>query len=430
MGANNLTFVAGGVIQTSHPNQYFTALSQDVVPRDASGVVTTAAGSLGSSTYKWDSIFFSGSLNIGSTANGNLIKETSNGIDFQTNSTNRVFIATSTGRLGWNTTSPAGNLHILSAGTVLSPASQGDEAVFQNTSSSGSDVGISLISGNAGECSILFGDTDDTSVSRLYFDNSTNQLIFLDTSSEQTEFIITNSTSDDLQMGFVNTAGDEFRWELDGASAKLGFVLRDAGTATTFNNDIFVRYVTSGLEWRFSSFDNTSSEKFVFTSTDAGAGDEDFMIENTDSSVSSTHSLLKLKYTNEAISSLGLTNEPAFILFVDSSGTIGQIRGVDNGATAGVDYLTSSDARLKEDLKDFDGSSIVNSIGVYDFKWKGENGLRDKGFMAQEVYKKLKNVDYDEDHEGFIGLDYGKMTPYLWKAVQELIKRVEELEKK
>jgi hypothetical protein len=57
MGANNLTFVAGGVIQTSHPNQYFTALSQDVVPRDASGVVTTAAGSLGSSTYKWDSIF-------------------------------------------------------------------------------------------------------------------------------------------------------------------------------------------------------------------------------------------------------------------------------------------------------------------------------------------------------------------------------------
>lgn len=52
-GTNTLTSVSGGRVQTSHVNQYYTALGQDVVPRNTSGAPTSIGGSLGNSVYKW-----------------------------------------------------------------------------------------------------------------------------------------------------------------------------------------------------------------------------------------------------------------------------------------------------------------------------------------------------------------------------------------
>ena len=49
----NLTSITSGTIETSHVNQYFNALTGDVIPHNTSGVATDEAGSLGSSTYKW-----------------------------------------------------------------------------------------------------------------------------------------------------------------------------------------------------------------------------------------------------------------------------------------------------------------------------------------------------------------------------------------
>ena len=45
-------------------DQYKTALSQDFVPRNLSGVATTGAGSLGDSTYAWNDIYLSGDIII------------------------------------------------------------------------------------------------------------------------------------------------------------------------------------------------------------------------------------------------------------------------------------------------------------------------------------------------------------------------------
>ena len=52
-GTNTLQSVSGGKVLTSHPNQYFTAMNGDLVPRNGSGVPTSLAGSLGSSVYRW-----------------------------------------------------------------------------------------------------------------------------------------------------------------------------------------------------------------------------------------------------------------------------------------------------------------------------------------------------------------------------------------
>lgn len=54
MGTNNLaTKNAGDVISQDDPNQYKTSLGEDLVPRNTSGVPTTNAGNLGTSTYAW-----------------------------------------------------------------------------------------------------------------------------------------------------------------------------------------------------------------------------------------------------------------------------------------------------------------------------------------------------------------------------------------
>lgn len=50
---NSLLSVTGGVVRTSHVNQYFQAFSQNVVPRNSSGVATSNAGELGTSSIPW-----------------------------------------------------------------------------------------------------------------------------------------------------------------------------------------------------------------------------------------------------------------------------------------------------------------------------------------------------------------------------------------
>jgi len=67
MGTNNLAAIGTGspVVATGDQlDQYLTALGVDFLPRNASGVVTSGAGSLGSATYKWNNIVASGNLGI------------------------------------------------------------------------------------------------------------------------------------------------------------------------------------------------------------------------------------------------------------------------------------------------------------------------------------------------------------------------------
>ena len=84
-GSNNLTSVAGGKVQTSHVNQYYTALNQVVVPRDSSGVPTDLAGSLGTSSIRWDEIYgdsctFSTSMTVGTVTMSHNTSSNQNGL--------------------------------------------------------------------------------------------------------------------------------------------------------------------------------------------------------------------------------------------------------------------------------------------------------------------------------------------------------------
>jgi hypothetical protein len=96
-------------------------------------------------------------------------------------------------------------------------------------------------------------------------------------------------------------------------------------------------------------------------------------------------------------------------------------------------YNSTSDYRLKEDLKDYNALNVISQLKTYDFKWKNTD-VRDYGMMAHELQEVLPSyVSGEKDainKDGSIkaqGVDYSKIVPILIKAVQELSKQNEEL---
>ncbi len=121
-----------------------------------------------------------------------------------------------------------------------------------------------------------------------------------------------------------------------------------------------------------------------------------------------------------------------FMMFQNQGNTIGQIMA-PNGSS--VSYNTTSDYRLKKDLKPFKGLELINRLKTYDFAWKVDDS-RMYGFMAHELQNVLPYLVTGQkdavDSNGKIipqTLDYGKLTPILVKAIQEQEETINNLKK-
>ena len=114
-----------------------------------------------------------------------------------------------------------------------------------------------------------------------------------------------------------------------------------------------------------------------------------------------------------------------------ASGTTGEIR-----ATGDITAFYSSDERLKENIKPIENATDkVKALGGYTFNWKegieevtSKSG-KDVGIIAQELEKVLPELVNTRDN-GYKGVDYPKLVALLIESNKELIKRIEELEKK
>jgi hypothetical protein len=123
-----------------------------------------------------------------------------------------------------------------------------------------------------------------------------------------------------------------------------------------------------------------------------------------------------------------------YISFRRGDGTeIGSVRR--NGAI-NVAFEASSDYRLKEDLKDFNGLEKISAIKVYDFKWKNTTE-RMEGVLAHELQEVIpyavggEKDGIDEKGDMIIqGVDYSKLVPILVKALQEANAKITSLEEK
>ena len=226
-----------------------------------------------------------------------------------------------------------------------------------------------------------------------------------------------------------------------GIGSNSSYSLALTNTDTTANNLALIGFNDGGagagaIGFQFTDHTNNYGD-LLFITRDSGGLSERLritsggVIQNATIN-SSTSSALKI--SNNAGSgnfTYGMTIEDdssntGFILFAQSDGT--SVGSITRSGTSTV-YATSSDYRLKEDLKDFNALEIASKIKMYDFKWNSNN-TRDYGVIAHELQEVFPQaVVGEKDAEEMQGVDYSKLVPILLKSIQELEARVKELEK-
>jgi len=119
----------------------------------------------------------------------------------------------------------------------------------------------------------------------------------------------------------------------------------------------------------------------------------------------------------------------------------GNIRAT--GTSTASSFNATSDRRLKTNIEPL--SSQWNNIKLLQpaqYKWI-HTSKPDHGFIAQDVYRLYpdmrtrfgldpSNIEFPTDYSGnplYYTLDYSKMTPYLWKGLQEAIQTIESQQK-
>lgn len=113
--------------------------------------------------------------------------------------------------------------------------------------------------------------------------------------------------------------------------------------------------------------------------------------------------------------------------FNASGGDLGSIQR--NGGSLAVLYNTSSDIRLKENVSNAESAlDKISKIKVRQFDWIGCNMHQEYGFIAQELNEVYPEVVNSQSKTW--GVDYGKLTPILLKAIQELKAEIDALKNK
>jgi len=109
-----------------------------------------------------------------------------------------------------------------------------------------------------------------------------------------------------------------------------------------------------------------------------------------------------------------------------SATTVGSITSTGNNATQ---YNTSSDYRLKENVAPIqNGLTRLQQLNPVQFDWKN-SGETSEGFIAHEVQEIFSDaVTGEKDAEEMQGMDYGRITPLLVKAIQEQQTQIEALQ--
>jgi len=134
--------------------------------------------------------------------------------------------------------------------------------------------------------------------------------------------------------------------------------------------------------------------------------------------------------------SSGSTITTKYLRFYHNTTLCGTIQKGYNSNS--VQYLTTSDYRLKEDLKPFKALDTICKINVYNYKWKDIEGYNvNYGVLAHELQELIPEVvagEKDEvnkkGEEEYQSVDYSKLVPHLIQSIQELKAEIELLKSK
>ena len=149
----------------------------------------------------------------------------------------------------------------------------------------------------------------------------------------------------------------------------------------------------------------------------------------TDATVAGTTDMITMKYSGLVNTSVTSTNK--FLRFIDSgNSTLGQISG-NSSSSVGVLYTASSDQRIKHDITNTHFSlDDLMKLQVRDYVFNGDpTNTIQTGFIAQELDTIYPEAVATNGDNGIVplapdaipwGVDYGKITPLIVKAIQDL----------
>lgn len=349
-------------------------------------------------------------------------QETNAPMVFSTNGTERARIDSS-GRVGIGTTSPVKELQIGSATASV-------------------DANMFLAAGSNAYSRLYMGDaTTGTGLyaGLLMYDHGNDAMTMFTSSSERMRIDSVGETtikragsggSGVLKALNLNHAGTSVN---DGAkiSFTAGASTEGAGIASTGQalNSADLRFYAGGNteRMRIDSSGNvgvgttSATGKFEVHASSVSGGV--VKIKDNDSTTSLGNTVLGLYFPNDN----DCTNA-TYIGMYDSGSRIGSITVA---SATSVAFNTTSDERLKENIVDASSQlQLVKDIKVREFDWK-KDGTHQVGFIAQELNDLVPEAvsEGDEDvTKNPWGVDYGKLTPYLVKAIQEQQTQIEALQ--
>jgi hypothetical protein len=140
--------------------------------------------------------------------------------------------------------------------------------------------------------------------------------------------------------------------------------------------------------------------------------------------------------TNTAITNDTATNASFFPTFVSANtGNLPQtvsstklFFNPSTGLLTSTDYNSSSDKRLKKNIKTVDSAldKVIALRGV-SFDWK-EGGAKAIGLIAQEVEKVIPEI-VSQDESGYLGIKYNNLIGVLVEAIKDQQEQINALKK-
>lgn len=106
-------------------------------------------------------------------------------------------------------------------------------------------------------------------------------------------------------------------------------------------------------------------------------------------------------------------------------------KGTIDVSSTGVTYATTSDLRLKTNIKSIDvATNKLMAMNPVSHKWKADPEADEvHGFIAQEMMEIVPEaVNGDPESDEMMSMDYGRITPIIVAALQEANNKIMELE--
>lgn len=325
-----------------------------------------------------------------------------------TGTTPKFFWDASAERLGLGTSSPSASIHAYHPTTnVVGTFESGDADVYitlaDSTTTSDTAMRIGVTGNDMHFSTSATERMRITSAGNVGIGTSSPiRLLDVYSNSAQSDLAITASTTGQSFLAFADTAdGNVGAIAYDHATDHMRFRVNDAERMRIDSSGNLAINTTStgGFKTRINAF---------------GSSDSGLVIGGL-----TNQQMLKLDSQQSQTGSNG-------VVFYRNGSFIGNI----TWDSVDVDYNTTSDARLKENITDAeDAGAKVDAIQVRQFDWKADGSHRDYGMIAQELMTVVPEaVNGDPESDDMMGVDYSKLVPMLVKEIQSLRARVAQLE--